>query len=162
MKTKILDKYDNAEEFFNMLLELLKELNSQEEEKESEIMRIECDFILYFILLEHNPLPNNHRLFIERISRCIITTKQRFINLNFYPGCYNFDLFINNFTSNYLNKGIIDFRVFSNEPAIVAINKESAIRRINDLRKDNINNLIRDIKTVESNFSKEVAHILKL
>ena len=161
MKTKILDKYNNAEEFFKMLLKLLEELNSQKEEKESEIIRIECDFILYFILLERNPLPNNHSLFIERINSCIITTiKQKYINLNFFPGCYNFDLFIKNFTSDYLNKGI-DFRVLSNEPAIVAINKESAIWRINNLRENNIDNLIRDIKTVESNFSKEVDHILK-
>jgi hypothetical protein len=159
MKTKILDKYNNAEEFFNMLLKLLEELNSQKEEKKSEIIRIECDFILYFILLERDLLPNNHSLFIERINSCIVTIRYKYINLNFYPGCYNFDLFIMNFTSNYLNEGI-DFMV-TNEPAIVAINKESAIWRINNLRENKINSLIRDIKTVESNFSKEVDHILK-
>lgn len=161
MKTKILDKYNNAENFFNMLLELLRELESQKAEKEDKaLIKINCDFILYFILLEqHNILPNNYRLFIERISDCTIVIEQKHININFFPSCFSISLFISNFSNNYLNKGI-NF-TYTNEPAIIAVNKKSAIWRINDLRKNNICSLIRDIKTVESNFSKEVDHILK-
>lgn len=160
IKTEIKTKYTNAKDFFNLVLALLKEDLKEDEA----IFEVGCDFPLYFILLESRNIPTNYVLNVENISSCAFTLYKGYIHLTFY--CFNadynygFDIFTDNFIDGYLDKGI-DFRIAGNEKAIVAINKESAIWRINDLRKNNIKDLMRDIETVESHFSSDVNKILK-
>lgn len=152
---KFKDCYNNAEEFFDLL-------------KEMTLLRIEssfiinCDFILYFILLETENLPHNYNLFIENIKNCYITSfKDGLVDLvfNSTQSSYSFKLFSSNF-KNYIEKGF-DFRVIGNEQAILAINKESALYRLNELRLRNINGLLKDIKNVEEYFSNNIKEILK-
>ena len=154
---KIKEYYDNVEEFFELIKEIitLKLDNTQ--------FSIKCNFILYFILLESRDLPYNYNLFIENIKQCHVSPESsNLVEVTFESttdSIFQFYLSLANF-DNYIENGI-DFRILGNEPAILTINKESTLLRLNRLRVDNIKSLIKDLEVVEYHFSTNIEKILR-
>lgn len=155
--------YNSAIEFFNIINQLSREYNKDEF---SNSLDIDCDFKLYFILLESRFLPYNYNLFVEDINLCEIGFNTHSLSLVFRSKSNNNytcdipkDYFIGRDINSFVNKGM-DLR-FANEKVIIAMNKESALTRINELRLNNIKGLLKDIQIVEDSFSNDVKEILE-
>lgn len=155
--------YDSAIEFFKLINQLTREYLKDNFDNS---LDINCDFKLYFILLESRFLPYNYNLFVEDISSCEVRFSIHSLGLVFRSKSHNNyacdipkDYFIGKDINSFVDKGL-DLR-FANERVIIAMNKESALLRINELRLNNIKGLIKDIQSVEDSFSNDVKEILE-